>query len=74
MPLTSPLSIGKIGVSGFVDLASVYASNERIGDRPFAKGVGGSLWFSAAFLHFSLAVAHGIGAGTRVHVGTSTTF
>jgi outer membrane protein assembly factor BamA len=74
VPLTSPLSIGKIGVSGFADAASVYGARERMRDRQFAKGLGGSLWFSAAFLHFEFAIAHGVGSGTRVHFGTSATF
>jgi len=74
VPLTSPLSIGKIGVSGFVDAGTVYDSGEQLADQTLKQGYGGSLWFSAAFLRFNLAVAHGRGASTRVHVGATVSF
>lgn len=70
-PLTSPLRIGKIGVSAFVDLGTVYNDGERLSDHTMKKGVGGSVWFSVAVLRFSVAVAHGIGGSTRAHVGGS---
>ena len=71
VPLTSPLKIGKVGVSAFVDMAKTYDKGERFGDQKFERGVGGGVWFSAAFLRLSVAVAHGIGGSTRVHVGTT---
>ena len=76
-PLTSPLDIGKFGVSAFVDVGTVYDNGQRLGDQTlhtFHRGIGGGIWFSAAFLRLNLAVAHGIGATTRVHFGTSLTF
>jgi hypothetical protein len=36
--------------------------------------VGASLWLSAAIVRLNIAVAHGIGATTRVHVGGSLSF
>lgn len=74
VPLTSPLRVGKLGVSAFVDVAAVYDDGERLKDQQFDEGVGGSVWFSAAFIRLTLAVAHGIGAGTRVHFGTGVSF
>jgi outer membrane protein assembly factor BamA len=74
LPLTSPLSIGKFGVSGFVDTGAVYDKEQRLRDQRLERGVGGSVWFAAAFVRLNLAVAHGIGASTRVHFGTSLTF
>ena len=71
LPLTSPLNVGKVGVSAFVDVAKVYDKGQRFGDRKFERGVGGSIWFSAAFLRLNIAVAHGIGGSTRVQVGTT---
>ena len=68
VPLTSPLSFGKIGVSAFVDAGTVYNDGQRLADQPWRRGVGGSVWFTAAFVRFNVAVAHGIGASTRVHV------
>ncbi len=74
VPLTSPLSVGKLGVSAFVDIATAYDDGERLSHQQFDQGVGGSVWFSAAFFRLTLAVAHGIGAGTRAHFGTGVSF
>jgi outer membrane protein assembly factor BamA len=74
VPLTSRLSFGKVGVSAFMDAGTVYDAGERLADQRLQRGVGGSIWFAAAFLRFSVAVAHGVGASTRVHVGGNLTF
>ena len=50
VPLTSPLRVGKLGVSAFVDVATVYDDGEHLSDQVFDQGVGGSVWFSAAFI------------------------
>jgi hypothetical protein len=71
VPLTSPLSVGKIGVTAFADVAKTYSKGERFGARTFERGVGGGVWFSAAFLRLNIDVAHGIGGSTRVQVGTT---
>jgi hypothetical protein len=71
LPLTSPLQIGKVGVSAFVDVAKAYDKGERFADRKFERGIGGGVWFSAAFLRLTVAVAHGMGGSTRVQVGTT---
>ena len=69
VPLTSPLKLGKVGVSAFVDVGAVYQHPSRLSGQAMMKGVGGSVWFSVAVLRFSVAVARGIGASTRVHFG-----
>jgi outer membrane protein assembly factor BamA len=74
VPLTSPLHVGRIGVSAFLDAGTVYDHVERFADQPVKRGAGGSIWFSAAFLRLSVAVAHGIGSSTRVHVGGTVMF
>ena len=74
LPLTSPLNIGKIGVSAYVDTGTVYNKGQQLSDQTFRNGIGGSLWLSAAFVRANIAVAHGIGSSTRVHVGGSLTF
>ena len=74
VPLTSPLSFGKIGVSAFVDAGTVYGDGQRLADQSLMRGVGGSVWFTAAFLRLNVAVAHGVGASTRVHVNGNLTF
>ncbi|HTM50863.1 MAG TPA: hypothetical protein VL285_19340, partial [Bryobacteraceae bacterium] len=67
----SPLKVGKVGVSAFVDAAKTYDKGTRFGDRKFEKGIGGAIWFSAAFLRLNIAVAHGLGGSTRLHVSTT---
>ena len=47
---------------------------QRFADQPLERGVGGSVWVTAAFLRFSVAVAHGLGGSTRVHVGGTVSF
>jgi outer membrane protein assembly factor BamA len=74
VPITSPLSVGKVGVTAFADAATVYDAGERLSDQTLRQGYGGSVWLSAAFVRFSVAVAHGRGSSTRVHVGGNVTF
>jgi outer membrane protein assembly factor BamA len=74
LPLTSPLSIGKIGVSVFTDAGTAYEYGARLSDQTLKRGYGGSVWFTAALLRLNLAVAHGRGSSTRVHVGGTVTF
>lgn len=77
VPLTSPLSFGRMGVSAFADAGTVYNYGERLADQTWREGFGGSVWFSAAFVRLNLAVAHGRGAresSTRVHVGANVAF
>jgi len=74
LPLTSPLKIGKFGVSAFVDRGTVYNKGERFSDQTLKDGYGGSVWFAAAFLRLNIAVAHGRGSSTRVQVGGNVTF
>lgn len=74
VPLTSPLNFAKIGVSAFVDAGTVYDDGQRFGDQSLMRGVGGGVWFTAAFLRLNVAVAHGLGASTRVHVNGNVAF
>jgi len=74
VPLTSPLSIGKVGLSVFADRGAVYDVGERLRDQTMKQGVGGGVWFSAAFLKLNIAVAHGRGSSTRMHVGANVSF
>jgi outer membrane protein assembly factor BamA len=69
VPLTSAFRVEKLGVSAFFDAGAVYNEGERLADQSIARGAGGSVWMSARFVRFNLAVAHGLGGTTRVHVG-----
>jgi outer membrane protein assembly factor BamA len=74
VPLTSPLNIARLGVSAFVDAGTVYDKGQRFADQRLEKGVGGSVWVTATFIRMSVAVAHGLGGSTRVHVGGTVSF
>jgi outer membrane protein assembly factor BamA len=73
LPLTSR-RWGKLGLAVFADAATVYDEGGRLVDQRFERGVGAGVWFSAAIFRFNLAVAHGLGRSTRVHVGTNLIF
>ena len=73
-PITSPLNIAKLGVSAFFDIGTVYEHGGRLSDQRFDKGIGGSVWVTAAFFRLNLAVAHGVKGSTRVHFGTSFSY
>lgn len=74
VPLTSPLSVGLVGISAFVDTGVAYDYGQRLKDQTRHTGVGGSLWMTATAFRLSLSVAHGRGAGTRVNFGLGLTF
>ena len=74
IPLTSPLHIAKFGTSVFIDAGTTYDKGQRLADQRLRKGVGGGVWATAALFRISLMVAHGIGAGNRVHFGAGLTF
>jgi len=74
VPVTSALSVAKLGVSAFVDYGTVYPKGQQFRDATFRTGFGGSVWLTAAVFQMSLAVAHGLGAGTRVNFMVGLTF
>lgn len=74
VPLTSPLSVGRLGISAFMDTGVAYDHGQRLKDQTRHTGVGGSVWFSATVFRLSLAVAHGRGGSTRVNFGGGLTF
>jgi outer membrane protein assembly factor BamA len=74
LPLTSPIKLGKFGVSAFADSGTAYRKGERFSDQTLHEGYGAGIWFAAAFLRLNVAFAHGRGATTLVHVGGNVTF
>jgi outer membrane protein assembly factor BamA len=74
VPLTSPLDIGKLGMSVFADTGKAYDKGQLFADQPYHTGVGASVWMTATAFRLSLAVAHGLGASTRVNFGIGLTF
>lgn len=74
VPVTSPLSIAKLGVSAFLDTATVYDRGERVRDQRFERGTGGGVWLSAAVVRLDLYVAHALGGTTRAQFAASVSF
>lgn len=74
IPLTTPLSVGKLGVSIFADTGTAYEKGQRFRDQSLQTGIGGSFWFTVAAFRMGLSVAHGRGADTRVNFGAGLTF
>ena len=67
MPLVSPRRIGKLGVSAFADWGTAYDHGQSLSGQTIYSGAGGTVWFTVASARLAMAVAHGLGAGTRVH-------
>lgn len=73
-PISSPVSAGKLGVRIFADAGTVYDKGQRYKDQTLKRGYGAGLFITAAVFHLNLDVAHGKGAGTRVHFGGGFSF
>jgi outer membrane protein assembly factor BamA len=69
VPVTTPLSAAKFGVRAFADAGTAYDKGQRYRDQTLQQGYGGGVFLTAAAFHLTLDVAHGKGAGTRVHFG-----
>jgi hypothetical protein len=74
VPLSSPLTVAKIGVNAFVDWGTVYDHGQRLRDQSFAEGVGGGAWLSLAVLRLNVSAAHVVGGSTRVQFGATLGF
>lgn len=74
MPISSPLSFGKLGVSVFADWGAAYEKGQRLRDQTLDRGYGAGVWAAFAGLRLGLGVAHGKGAGTRVSFVGGLTF
>ena len=74
IPISSPLSVGRLGVNVFFDAGAPFDRGQKLRDAKFYRGVGAGAWFSVAFLKLNLDVARGLGEGTRAHLSTGFTF
>jgi outer membrane protein assembly factor BamA len=73
-PLTSPLKVGKAGVSVFVDSGTVAPHGSRLRDARMHSGAGAGLFFVATVFQLNLDVARAFDGGTRVHLMTGFSF
>lgn len=74
VPISSPLSFGKLGLSAFVDTGTTYGTGERFRTQDLHTGVGGAVWITITALRMGVSVAHGLGATTRANFGVSLIF
>lgn len=74
VPVTSPLSVGKLGVRAFIDAATVYDAGARLRRQHFERGIGGGVWFTATIIRLALDVAHGSNGGTRAQLSSGLLF
>lgn len=73
-PISSPVSIAKLGLRAFADAGTVYDKGQRYQDQTLRHGYGGGLFLTAPVFHLSLDVAHGKGSGTHVYFGGGFSF
>jgi outer membrane protein assembly factor BamA len=74
VPTTSPLRMAGFGYNVFMDVATTYDKGQRLRDQRLERGVGAGVWMIAPLFRLSVAVARGIGSGTRAHIGAGLTF
>jgi len=75
VPISSPMSVGKLGVSAFIDSGVAYDYGLKFSDQPKRTGIGASLWFNATIFQLSFSVARPRGGGdTRFNFGGGFTF
>ena len=74
VPLTSPLNRGRFGVKGFVDAGTEWSAGQRLGDQPWDRGIGGGVYFGAAFFLLNVDVAWPREGNPRAHVALGVTF
>ena len=75
VPISSPMSVGKLGVSAFIDSGVAYDYGLKFSDQPKRTGIGASLWFNATVFRLSFSVAKPRGGGdTRFNFGGGFTF
>jgi outer membrane protein assembly factor BamA len=74
LPISSPLSFAKLGLSAFVDTGTTYGTGARFKDQDLHTGIGGAVWVTITAFRMGVSVAHGLGATTRANFGASLTF
>lgn len=74
VPVTSPLSLGKLGVRAFIDAATAYDAGAHLRRQHFERGIGGGVWFTATVIRLALDVAHGSNGGTRAQLSSGLLF
>ena len=75
IPVTSPMSVGRLGIKAFVDAGTAYAHGLKLSDQRLDRGYGGGAYLHLTILSLSLDVARGHETGKyRWHFGMGVTF
>jgi outer membrane protein assembly factor BamA len=74
VPLTSPLTIARLGVKAFVDVGTTWSAHEPLRGQPFDSGVGGGVYAGVAAFLLNVDVAWAESGRPRGHVGMGVTF
>ena len=75
VPITSPLSFGRFGVTVFYDAAKAYDAGQRSADVPWSHGTGAGIFMIVPFVKLNFHFAHSLdGDGNRLNLSTGFTF
>lgn len=74
VPVSSPMSVARAGISIFLDGGKIYARGTRFDEAPWRRGAGVSLWLTATIVQAGLSIARGSDGDTRVNLGLGVTF
>lgn len=74
MPISSPLSVGRLGLSVFADVGAAYDRGTAWRDAGYRWGYGAGAFLSATIVRFNLDVATDGRGGARVHAASGFRF
>ena len=77
VPITSPLSVGKFGIKGFLDAGTVYPAGSALAEQRFDRGIGVGAFMSWAVVRMGLDVAWPVTGDShkpRWHFGLGASF
>jgi outer membrane protein assembly factor BamA len=69
IPVNSPLSVGRFGVKGFVDVGTTWNAGQRLRAQTFERGVGAGIYFGGGPVIADMAVARSRQGRYRLHFG-----
>ena len=74
VPLTTPLSIGRLGVRAFVDAGTAFPSGAAVKKQHYESAYGGGVYLHLTIVSLSLDIAHSEAGHTHAHFGFGVTF
>jgi outer membrane protein assembly factor BamA len=69
IPVNSPLSLGRFGVKGFVDVGTTWNAGQRLRRQTFERGFGSGIYFGGGPVIADIAVARSRQGRYRFHFG-----